>query len=179
MKDICLLVLFPKAITKDFIKNEIHIRTIVLRMFIIEFLSLCVLLLKFSHLNFKLVLIGAVCFSLFGTYIVGGVDALILYILNKVIIKRISTYKTCFKLILPKIIIDAVLGIVAAIFGIIGIELPIEIKSVFGVLGFIYFIILLSYYLKQVYICRNAHIVFVDVVYSIFFVFPQIFNNLL
>lgn len=178
LKSILSIVFHPTQITKEFFKEEIHIRKILLILFIIECVSLWILSLEnFREMNF-MVFIGGIFFSIFGTYLMGAIGAIILYIFDKCMLKRLSTYKICFKLMLPQIIMDALVGLIIAILWIMELKLSTTVTFILELLKFIWFIVLLSYYLKKLYICKIKHVILVDITYSFLFVFPKILNNL-
>lgn len=179
-KPMLLFVFFPNKVNKNFIDEKIHIRETLLALFIVECCVILVALLsKYSNDSIISIIMLAILLALFGTYFWGAFQTGILYLFDRIMLKRISTYKSCFKLMLPYLIIDGISPFINALIQLVGSELANIGLSIFSVSKLIWFIFLLSYYLKRLYICKTIHIIGFDVVYLTILCAPKALNYLL
>jgi hypothetical protein len=61
----------------------------------------------------------------------------------------------------------------------IGVEISREASLILSTLRFVCFIILFSYYLRNIYNCRVKHVALIDMVYSVLFIAPILGSNIL
>ena len=179
-KSIVLFMFFPHKINKDFIKNKICIRNIIFVLFVVYFISLSIIFNNhFGNINMGVNIIFSIVCFIFEMCFIGIIDALILHIFDKKLMNRNLKFKTCYKLIIPKIITNAFVMFIQSVLVLIGLQISKAFSLILATLTFGYFIVLFSYYLRNVYNCQDRHIVLLDIVYSILIIAPIIALNLI
>ena len=170
IKNLLLFTFYPHRINKDFIHKNIQTSKILFLLFLFHCIAMSIAML-IKPPSFDTPIFAVILFAgFFGTYIYTRFEAFILYLVVKLFNKKLK-YKTCHKLVLPGATITALSGF---IFTIIIDILHINIGIAGGLFQVLSSILILSYYLKNLYKFKNTHLITIGAAYLFIYALPKV-----